>query len=212
MPKGKNDDATHNTSAVVTQASTTALRPPPPQIPVVGRRPSPCTLTSFVNTPIRQRVHVEQTEGNGIVMRTSLQAAFDTGGHICQVFRSRLPSCIKFSGNKKKGWRRIHHTPRHPTQPHSQSPCPYTRSQPTVPLPSTQVLHQAEAPSTANAKLNGVGPKPPGSSKADVRATVVLSDMAPSFTGDRDTDQGRVAGLLLDAFGACLGDRSRCIM
>lgn len=43
-----------------------------------------------------------------------------------------------------------------------------------------------------------------------VRASVVLSDMAPSFSGDRDTDQARVAGLLLNAFQACVGDESRC--
>ncbi|CBJ26803.1 putative ribosomal RNA methyltransferase 2 [Ectocarpus siliculosus] len=38
------------------------------------------------------------------------------------------------------------------------------------------------------------------------RASVVLSDMAPSFSGDRDTDQARVAALVLDALAACLGD------
>lgn len=41
-----------------------------------------------------------------------------------------------------------------------------------------------------------------------IRASVVLSDMAPSFSGDRDTDQGRVAGLVLDALAACLGDEA----
>lgn len=41
-----------------------------------------------------------------------------------------------------------------------------------------------------------------------LRANVVLSDMAPSFTGDRDTDQARVAGLVLDALAACLGDEN----
>lgn len=41
------------------------------------------------------------------------------------------------------------------------------------------------------------------------RATVVLSDMAPAFGGDHDTDQARVAGLVLDALAACLGDESR---
>lgn len=40
------------------------------------------------------------------------------------------------------------------------------------------------------------------------RANVVLSDMAPSFSGDRDTDQARVAGLVLDALAACLGDEA----
>eukprot|EP00903_Cladosiphon_okamuranus_P013105 g12223.t1 len=40
------------------------------------------------------------------------------------------------------------------------------------------------------------------------RANVVLSDMAPSFSGDRDTDQARVAGLVLDALAACLGDET----
>lgn len=41
------------------------------------------------------------------------------------------------------------------------------------------------------------------------RATVVLSDMAPSFSGDHDMDQARVAGLILDALAACLGDEGR---
>lgn len=40
------------------------------------------------------------------------------------------------------------------------------------------------------------------------RANVVLSDMAPSFSGDRDIDQARVAGLALQALAACLGDES----
>lgn len=57
----------------------------------------------------------------------------------------------------------------------------------------------------------GVASKPPtgAPTKPPVRASVVLSDMAPSFTGDRDTDQGRVAALVLDAFAACVGDESR---
>eukprot|EP00904_Undaria_pinnatifida_P006055 jgi/Undpi1/257/HiC_scaffold_1.g00254.m1 len=38
------------------------------------------------------------------------------------------------------------------------------------------------------------------------RANVVLSDMAPSFSGDRDIDQARVATLVLDSLAACLGD------
>lgn len=43
------------------------------------------------------------------------------------------------------------------------------------------------------------------------RADVVLSDMSPSFTGNRDTDQARAAGLVLDALAVCAGDESmRC--
>lgn len=48
---------------------------------------------------------------------------------------------------------------------------------------------------------------PPGSGRRR-RANVVLSDMAPSFSGDRDTDQARVAALVLDALAACLGDEA----
>lgn len=44
--------------------------------------------------------------------------------------------------------------------------------------------------------------------KSQQRANVVLSDMAPSFSGDRDMDQGRVAALLLDALAACAGDEN----
>lgn len=43
------------------------------------------------------------------------------------------------------------------------------------------------------------------------RADVVLSDMSPSFTGNRDTDQARAAGLMLDALAVCAGDENiRC--
>lgn len=48
-----------------------------------------------------------------------------------------------------------------------------------------------------------------GTGVRECRATVVLSDMAPSFSGDHDMDQARVAGLVLDALAACLGDESR---
>ncbi|CAM9912195.1 unnamed protein product, partial [Scytosiphon promiscuus] len=49
-------------------------------------------------------------------------------------------------------------------------------------------------------------PRPPAFHRR--RASVVLSDMAPSFSGDRDTDQARVAALVLDALAACLGDET----
>lgn len=49
-------------------------------------------------------------------------------------------------------------------------------------------------------------PRPPALHRR--RASVVLSDMAPSFSGDRDMDQGRVAALVLDALAACLGDEN----
>ncbi|CAM9435437.1 unnamed protein product [Choristocarpus tenellus] len=48
-----------------------------------------------------------------------------------------------------------------------------------------------------------------GSFCDSTRATVVLSDMAPSFSGDRGTDQARTAALFLDALALCLGEGRR---
>lgn len=98
----------------------------------------------------------------------------------------------------------------------------------TPPAPETARVAQEEADPASSLAGHGGGPHrggllhdqdrrarpispaspPPSSRPLMRRANVVLSDMAPSFSGDRDTDQARVAGLVLDALAACLGDEA----
>lgn len=75
------------------------------------------------------------------------------------------------------------------------------------PLPSPDHRH-GDAAAAAGKRPQLQPPSRRRDPPPPTRASVVLSDMAPSFSGDRNTDQARVAALVLDALAACLGDEA----